>query len=381
MLSTIKRLEVVYNAINDSNTFTNGDVISGEVRLEAEKDFQIECLFIKFKGKADVLWYERHGQTTHVYNAKDKYFSVRHYFIRKKNDKKDDRQTLVTNENLQTYSSVVAPGIHVYPFSFQFPFQELPSSFKGTEGKIVYSLEAVLSRSMRMNTTRSIMVNFVSTTNVNTASWLQTPQHESMDKKMNVFTSGSVAMDVNLEKMGFQQGEGLKVVAFIKNSSSREIKPKYCLYRKHSFFAKGKRKVHTKDLLKEVGDAIPPSAEETVIRVITIPRDMEPSILNCNIIKVEHKLRVYLDIKYGSDPEIKFPVVILPAFHAYSAVPPHYPAAAAAATPFGFNPNPNPPVWGFGPQQPIAAPQPSDPPPPYGTYAMYPPLPDFENKY
>ncbi|XP_025752908.1 thioredoxin-interacting protein isoform X2 [Oreochromis niloticus] len=292
MLSTIKRLEVVYNAINDSNTFTNGDVISGEVRLEAEKDFQIESLFIKFKGKADVLWYERHGQTTHVYNAKDKYFSVRHYFIRNKNDKKDDRQTLVTNENLQTYSSVVAPGIHVYPFSFQFPFQELPSSFKGAEGKIVYSLEAVLSRSMRMNTTRSIMVNFVSTTNVNTASWLQTPQHESMDKKMNVFTSGSVAMDVNLEKMGFQQGEGLKVVAFIKNSSSREIKPKYCLYRKHSFFAKGKRKVHTKDLLKEVGDAIPPSAEETVIRVITIPRDMEPSILNCNIIKVEHKLRV-----------------------------------------------------------------------------------------
>lgn len=51
--------------------------------------------------------------------------------------------------------------------------RELPSSFKGTEGKIVYSLEAVLSRSMRMNTTRSIMVNFVSTTNVNTASWLQ----------------------------------------------------------------------------------------------------------------------------------------------------------------------------------------------------------------
>uniref|UniRef100_A0A668W0N7 Arrestin C-terminal-like domain-containing protein n=1 Tax=Oreochromis aureus TaxID=47969 RepID=A0A668W0N7_OREAU len=285
MLSTIKRLEVVYNAINDSNTFTNGDVISGEVRLEAEKDFQIESLFIKFKGKADVLWYERHGQTTHVYNAKDKYFSVRHYFIRNKNDK----------SKFAFHSALRARRmINSLPFCGLLCLfnRELPSSFKGAEGKIVYSLEAVLSRSMRMNTTRSIMVNFVSTTNVNTASWLQTPQHESMDKKMNVFTSGSVAMDVNLEKMGFQQGEGLKVVAFIKNSSSREIKPKYCLYRKHSFFAKGKRKVHTKDLLKEVGDAIPPSAEETVIRVITIPRDMEPSILNCNIIKVEHKLRV-----------------------------------------------------------------------------------------
>lgn len=87
MPSTIKRLEVIYNSINDSNTFTNGDVIYGEVRLEAEKDFQIESLFIKFKGKAEVLWTERHGQTTHVYHAKDKYFSVRRYFIRDKNSK------------------------------------------------------------------------------------------------------------------------------------------------------------------------------------------------------------------------------------------------------------------------------------------------------
>uniref|UniRef100_A0A3Q4G4F7 Arrestin domain-containing protein 3-like n=1 Tax=Neolamprologus brichardi TaxID=32507 RepID=A0A3Q4G4F7_NEOBR len=321
---TVKRLDVIYNSINDSNTFTDGDVIYGEVRLEAGKDFQIEYLFIKFKGKAEVLWTERYGQTTHVYHAKNKYFSVRRYFIPDKNN-----------------SSVVAPGIHVYPFSFQFPYQNLPSSFKGHDGKIAYSLEAVLSRSMRMNLKRETMVNFVSTTNVNTMSWLQTPLHESKDKRMNIFTSGSVSMDVNLEKMGFQQGEGLKVVAFIKNSSSREIKPKYCLYRKHSFFARTKRRVHTKDLFKEAGD-------------------------------------VSLAVKYASDPEIKFPVVILPAFQAYPAAPPDY-SAAAAASPFGFNPNlnPNPPVGGFEPQQPIAAPQPSDSPPPYGAYAMYPQFPDF----
>uniref|UniRef100_A0A3P8NQS8 Arrestin C-terminal-like domain-containing protein n=1 Tax=Astatotilapia calliptera TaxID=8154 RepID=A0A3P8NQS8_ASTCA len=274
MLSTIKRLEVIYNSINDSNTFTNGDVIYGEVRLEAEKDFQIESLLIKFKGKAEVLWTERHGQTTHVYHAKDKYFSVRSYFIRDKNSKSKFPLTLLARK-------------HVNFCGLWCLFnRDLPSSFKGADGKIVYSLEAVLSRSMRMNTKRSTMVNFVSTTN--------TPLHDSKDKKMNIFTSGSVAMDVNLEKMGFRQGEGLKVVAFIKNSSSREIKPKYCLYRKHSFFARGKRRVHTKDLLKEVGDAIPPSAEEAVTRVITIPRDVEPSILNCNIIKAEHRLRVRL---------------------------------------------------------------------------------------
>lgn len=37
--------------------------------------------------------------------------------------------------------------------------------------------------------------------------FFQTPQHEYKDKKMKVFSSGSVSMDVNIEKTGFVQGE------------------------------------------------------------------------------------------------------------------------------------------------------------------------------
>lgn len=38
---------------------------------------------------------------------------------------------------------------------------------------------------------------------------IQAPQHESKDKKIKGFTSGTIAMDVNLEKSGFFQGERL----------------------------------------------------------------------------------------------------------------------------------------------------------------------------
>ncbi|XP_072243096.1 arrestin domain-containing protein 3-like isoform X2 [Leuresthes tenuis] len=365
MSSTVKRLEVTYNPVNDSNTFTSGDVITGQVTLEVLKDCEIDSLYIKFKGKAEVLWTERYGQTTVVYHSKDKYFSFKQYFIRDANLKDP---------------SVVAPGIHVYPFSFQIPSQEMPSSFKADTGKIVYLLETGLSRSMRVTKKESTKINFASKADINCVSGLMTPQHESKDKKMKLFTSGSVAMEVDLEKSGFFQGEGLKVLAFIKNDSSREIKPKYCLYRKHSFFAQGRRRVHTKDLLKEVGAPIPPSAAEKVTQIITIPHDVEPSIHNCNIIKAEHRLRVYLDVKYASDPEIKFEIVILPASQA-SLVESAPPTTAAG---FGFEPfgNPNPPVWGFGPPQPPAGPQSSDqPPPPYGAYAMYPPMYEYDNKY
>ncbi|XP_042371086.1 arrestin domain-containing protein 3-like, partial [Plectropomus leopardus] len=168
---------------------------------------------------------------------------------------------------------------------------EMPSSFNGSFGKIVYSLEAKLSRSMRIDKKDSTKINFVSRADLSSDPGLMVPQHESKDKKMKIFTSGTVAMDVNLEKTGFFQGEGLKVLTSVHNNSSREIKPKYCVYRKHSFFARGKRRVCTKDLFKEVGEPIPPSTKVNVTQVLPIPHDVEPSIPNCSIIKAEYRLR------------------------------------------------------------------------------------------
>uniref|UniRef100_A0A3Q3X737 Arrestin C-terminal-like domain-containing protein n=1 Tax=Mola mola TaxID=94237 RepID=A0A3Q3X737_MOLML len=351
---------VAYKPTNDKNTFTCGDYVSGEVILEVTKDCAIDSLSVKFKGKAKVIWTEHYGNTTVVYHSKDKYFSMKHYFVRDKNHHGDN---------------VVAAGYHIYPFTFQFPFQDMPSSFTGESGKIVYSLEARLSRSMRIDKKDSTKINFVSTADPRSNDELMAPQHGSKNKKMKLFTSGSVAMDVNLEKTGFFQGEGLKVLACIQNNSSREIKPKFCLYRKQSFFAQGRRRVSTKDLIKEVGQPIPPSSNEKVTTVINIPHDAEPSVLDCSIIKAEYRLRVYLDIKYASDPDIKFPIVILPACEFPAVAPP------PAASGFGLQPfgNADPSSY-IAPLQPPGVPQPLDTPPPYAAYGMYPPLADFGNK-
>lgn len=44
----------------------------------------------------------------------------------------------------------------------------IPSSFKGSDGKIVFSLEAELSRSMRINKKSSTTINFVAKPDPNT---------------------------------------------------------------------------------------------------------------------------------------------------------------------------------------------------------------------
>ncbi|CAJ1068491.1 arrestin domain-containing protein 3-like isoform X1 [Xyrichtys novacula] len=377
MSSTVKSIKITYNPINEKNTFTSGDWVTGQVTLEVTKDCQIDSLLVQFKGKAEVLWTERHGKVTVVYHSKDKYFSLKHYYVRDKDVRGEDNETLITKQNGETYSSVVAPGCHVYPFSFQIPCQTMPPSFTGSVGKIYYTLKTKLGRSMRIDQKDKVTINYVSNAAMSPEIDVMMPQHESKDKEMSFFTSGSVAMDVRLEKSGFYQGEGLKVIARIENNSSREIKPKYCVYRKHSFFARGRRRLSTGDVLKEVGQPIPPSTNVNVSQIITIPEDAEPSILNCDIIKAEYRLRVYLDVKYASDPEIKFPIVIMPAGQVSAKAPP------PAASDFGFEPfgNTNPPQWGGVPPQPPTAPYSLDPPPPYGAHAMYPPLTDSGNSY
>jgi len=81
MSLTVKNISVIYNPINQNNTFTSGDFISGQVILDVAKDTKMQSLSVKIKGKAEVCWTERHGKNTVVYSDKEKYYSVEKFFV------------------------------------------------------------------------------------------------------------------------------------------------------------------------------------------------------------------------------------------------------------------------------------------------------------
>ncbi|KAJ0019327.1 hypothetical protein NQD34_006896 [Periophthalmus magnuspinnatus] len=342
MISTIKNFSVGYNPINQSNVFCSGDYITGQVSLELTKGTKVNALSVKLKGEASVLWTEENGKNTDTYKSKEKYFSIEQFLIQRDNG-----------------NNLVAQGSTVYPFTFQIPAQDLPQSFNGTWGKIKYTLEANLARPMRLDSKARAEFNLGSKNTPIHSMHLMAPQHGVTDKKLNFFNSGYVTMDVKIDKTGFHQGEGIKVVTSIHNKSTRDVRPKYCVYTEHSFFAKSKRKMKTKDLLKEVGDTVPPSSGLTVTKIITIPTTTCPSLLNCSIIKVEYRLRVYLDVKYALDPQITFPIIILPAAQGFDTnLRPTY---GFESFPTGNYPPP------YSGPQPSAPPMDYAPPPPYET--------------
>uniref|UniRef100_A0A3B1JJW0 Arrestin C-terminal-like domain-containing protein n=1 Tax=Astyanax mexicanus TaxID=7994 RepID=A0A3B1JJW0_ASTMX len=352
MSGTIKEFNLNYDAVNQQNTFSSGDLLQGRVILELAKEANISSLYIKFKGDADVRWSERRNDRNHTYHSHERYFKIKQVFIQ--DPSKPD-------------SNVVRPGRHVYPFSFQLPHGNMPPSFKGFYGSIKYTLEVSLDRSWKMARTATAEINFLP--KFAAGGPLLNPQSGGIDKKMTLFTSGSASLNATIDRMGYVLGDTIKVSTNINNSSSRELKLKYSLEQRQTFLAQGRSKHSSKTIFKVVGDPIPTGTKQVVNTDLKLPANMELTI-NCGIIKLEYVLKVYLDVPYASDPEIKFPVIISggqflapwpnsqpygpspPPQHAFGPGLPPQPAFGPGPQPQpGFGPGPQPqPGFGPGPQ-------------------------------
>ncbi|XP_044052621.1 arrestin domain-containing protein 3-like [Siniperca chuatsi] len=331
-MPAIQSLTMTYDALNEYGTFSEGDAVTGKVTLALSKETTVESLFVKAKGDADVRWTKKSGDRTHTYSAHNRYFKLKQFLI---------------PEN--TKDTVIPQGTHVYEFSFNIPPGSMPSSFKGSHGKIVYKLEAKLSRSWRMDRTVEKEIHFVSKSFPNIQS-LMLHQAGSTNKEMGFFSKGNVHMDVIVDRRAYAPGETMAIVAKISNSSSSDMTPKFSLIQDVVYRANSNTK-HEGNVVHTVVDhCIKPQTQKEVKCAITIPRDQVHTIQNCNIISVEYHLKVYLNISFASNPEVMFPVVIFPP----DLAPGPHPGVAVGPYPAGAvvgpsNSNFPPPAVSMGP--------------------------------
>ncbi|KAJ8285483.1 hypothetical protein GJAV_G00027310 [Gymnothorax javanicus] len=317
--STVKSLSISYDPINEENTFSNGDTISGRVTLELSKETELNALCVKAKGKASVHWTERRNDRQRTYHAKEDYFKLEHFIYRKVRSDEDH----LVDQRGETYGKTIPAGKHVYPFSFQIPDGKMPSTYKGIHGKVVYSVKVTLDRSMRMDQKDEAEFNFLSRVDMNNHVNML-PQSGTESKKMKLFTKGSANMKISIDRKGYMAGEDITITADIDNDSSRDLVPKFALEREENFYARGHRKQFCKRILKEEGQAIPSKSHQTNTYVVKIPPDLKISITHSRILNRKYELSVYLDVPLASDPELSLervpPLMGLESLHSHLAL-------------------------------------------------------------
>uniref|UniRef100_H3DDA7 Arrestin C-terminal-like domain-containing protein n=1 Tax=Tetraodon nigroviridis TaxID=99883 RepID=H3DDA7_TETNG len=354
---TITNFSIEYDAINSRNTFTNGDTINGRIVVEVSKETTIQALIFIGQGEAQVCWSEQLGlHHQQQYQQNEKYYKIKHYILK---------------ESRQDGTEVIGKGRHVFPFSFQIPDRNIPSTFKSSVGKIVHKLKAELKQSLRLTKKARTHFTFVSKANLALLTLME-PQYGCRNKSLTL-SSGGVFMHIKTDRMGYMQGETIQVTLEITNCSCRSVKPTFALYERQSFFAQGKRTVHARNILKVMAEAIEGGKKKAVTQLINLPMELPSSIFNCSIIKLEYRLKAYLDNKCARDPEVTIPIVVLPNLRGPAE---RSPPAAAGIGLEGFG-SPDRSQQTVLPRQQASLDQ-EDQPPSYEACAMYPPLPDYK---
>ncbi|XP_034397455.1 arrestin domain-containing protein 3-like [Cyclopterus lumpus] len=313
-MSPIKDFNLVYEALNKEDTVSQGDTVAGTVTFTLKKEIKVKGLLVKAKGEARVHWKEGTGDKSRSYNAHRRYFKLKEYLVAE-----DEKGT------------VLPRGDHIFKFRFTIPQGDMPSAFKGFHGKIVYMLEAKMSRSWHLPSGVQKELNFVS----KSCSHPGQEMSGSVDKKMGCFSDGQVQMSATINTNVCSPGDTVSAVGKICNSSSKQMRTKFSLQQRIVYRANASTKISDLSLCKMVGETIAPNSEETFSCQLKVPGDVIHTLHNCEIISVHHYLKVYLDISFAIDPTVVFPLVIVP-----TGVPALQPGEAVGPYPAAVGPYP-----------------------------------------
>lgn len=103
---------------------------------------------------------------------------------------------------------------------------------------------------------------------------------------------GQVSLNAKIERRGFCEGEDIRINAKFENTCSRIVVPKAAIIAKHTYQANGRAKVFRQKLSSVRGNhIISGMCDAWQGKSIRVPK-IKPSMLGCNMIRVEYALMV-----------------------------------------------------------------------------------------
>ncbi|XP_051924651.1 arrestin domain-containing protein 3-like [Hippocampus zosterae] len=293
---TFKDFNLNFNALIESNTFSSGDLMTGQISFELSKVTKIRSITMCMSGKADVHWSYGSGKHRRTYHAKIDFFNLK---------------SMILQEGAVGGPAPLPPGRHVYSFACQIPQGDFPSSFRGPYGQIVYNLTVAIDRPWHMSKDFVTQLNFVHHVDSNQPE-LMSPLSGSNSSSLSCI-SGPITMTASVGKKGFTRGETIRIICNFSNASSRTVTPKAKLKQKQKYYTREgiQRRLIVKKLDSVTGLPISAHTEETHTEMmLTIPAESSLTISNCSLLHVEYEIELSLCQRASPDLTVLFPIVL-----------------------------------------------------------------------
>ncbi|XP_044257596.1 arrestin domain-containing protein 3-like [Tribolium madens] len=277
---------------NYSGTYYAGSEIRGRIECYFDDETTVRGIKIEIKCKEHNEW----TGTEEYRDPTDNSTKTRHITLTGDHDVFHIKQMLFGSES---GSREVSRGHHVYPFSYHLPY-DIPSSYHGPHGSIIYKIKAVVDRPMRTDYEDKFIFNVVSPIDFNRMSKdLQETTSYSDDKTVCCWCcqGGVVTVELELPKIAFTPGETIPFKVNITNLSNTNVDNIKIKLRKTVTFRvtdpQSETKVDVDDILSFGEHGVGAHGEHTYNLTLAIPPGLEvPNFTKCNLFKVEYLLKV-----------------------------------------------------------------------------------------
>ena len=281
-----------------------GAIIEGKVILELSEQKKMQGISIVMSGLAYVCWSENYAIGT----GEDQ---------RTKTVTYTDSETFFNPVSIQLCgngrdSQNVAAGRYEFPFKFQLPSSNLPTSYESKTGYIRYSLTSTISRSWNINhtTKRAITVNEI--VDINTP-YLAAELSSSNEKTLCCLccASGPISLSVTTDRGGYCPGESIAISTEAENhSDSRVSAVQASLKQEVSYYVDRHSCSFRKVVQKVEGPGIAAGRSSNWSKELLPVPAIVPTIDSCRILKLSYYLVVTLVIPGARDLHVSIPVTI-----------------------------------------------------------------------
>ncbi|KAM4014278.1 thioredoxin-interacting protein [Anomaloglossus baeobatrachus] len=290
----IKCFEVVFT--DPEKVYCGGEKVTGKVLVEVCEVTRVSAVKFLACGVAKVLW----SSGSHHCKQEMEYLRF------------EDTLQMEDQPTDSDGSVILRPGNrYEYKFGFELPQGPLGTTFKGKYGSVKYWVKAFLERPS--HPAQEVQKNFevVDFVDVNTPDLLS-PISGKKHKKMTCLfiPDGHISMSASINRKGFCEGEEICISADFENTCSRIVVPKAAIIAKHTYLANGLTKVFTQKLCSVRGNHIISGMTDSWRgKSIRVPK-IKPSILGCNILRVEYSLLIYVSVPGAKKVILDLPLVI-----------------------------------------------------------------------